>query len=127
MELVLEAVPELPAKYFNERRETGVINIGAAGRVVVDGSEYVLETRECLLETRECLYIGMGAHEIRFQSGESVPAVYYLLSCPRTDSFRRSSSRMQTPRLSRPVTSATPPGGELCDTFMRTVSRAASS
>jgi 4-deoxy-L-threo-5-hexosulose-uronate ketol-isomerase len=52
-ELVLDSVSELRAKYFNERRETGVINIGAAGRVVVDGSEYVLGTRESL-------YIGMG-------------------------------------------------------------------
>jgi 4-deoxy-L-threo-5-hexosulose-uronate ketol-isomerase len=74
-ELVLEAVPELRARYFNERRETGVINIGDAGRVVVDGSEY-------LLGARECLYIGMGARDIRFQSCGGTPAVFYLLSCP---------------------------------------------
>jgi 4-deoxy-L-threo-5-hexosulose-uronate ketol-isomerase len=79
-ELVLEAAPELRAKYFNERRETGVINIGAAGRVVVDGSKFDLGTRECL-------YIGMGARDIRFQSGEGAPAAYYLLSSPAHREF----------------------------------------
>jgi 4-deoxy-L-threo-5-hexosulose-uronate ketol-isomerase len=79
-ELVLEAVPELRAKYFQERRETGVINIGAAGRVVVDGSEYPVGPRECL-------YIGMGARDIRFQSGDGAPAVYYLLSSPAHRQF----------------------------------------
>jgi 4-deoxy-L-threo-5-hexosulose-uronate ketol-isomerase len=79
-ELALDAAPELRANYFNERRETGVINIGAPGRVVVDGSEYGLGTRECL-------YIGMGAREIRFGSCTGAPAVYYLLSCPAHRSF----------------------------------------
>jgi 4-deoxy-L-threo-5-hexosulose-uronate ketol-isomerase len=85
-ELVLDAAPELRANYFHERRETGVINIGAEGRVIVDGSEYVLRTRECL-------YIGMGAREIRFRSGEGAPAVYYLLSCA---AHRRFPTRLVT-------------------------------
>jgi 4-deoxy-L-threo-5-hexosulose-uronate ketol-isomerase len=79
-ELVLEATPELRAAHFNERRETGVINIGAPGRVVVDGAEYVVGTRECL-------YIGMETRDICFQSCTGAPAVYYLLSCPAHSRF----------------------------------------
>jgi 4-deoxy-L-threo-5-hexosulose-uronate ketol-isomerase len=79
-ELVLETAPELRAEYFHERRETGIINIGAAGRVMVDGAEYVLGTRECL-------YIGMGARDVRFYSCPGEPAAYYLLSCPAHRQF----------------------------------------
>jgi 4-deoxy-L-threo-5-hexosulose-uronate ketol-isomerase len=79
-ELALEAAPELRARHFHERRETGIINIGSPGRVVVDGSEYVLGTRECL-------YIGMGARETHFASFPGAQAAYYLLSCPAHRSF----------------------------------------
>jgi 4-deoxy-L-threo-5-hexosulose-uronate ketol-isomerase len=79
-EIVLEAAPELRAEYFNQRRETGVINIGAPGRIVVDGCTFEVGTRECL-------YIGMGARDIRFQSQETAPPAYYLLSCPAHRQF----------------------------------------
>lgn len=77
-EIALEAVPELRAGYFNERRETGVLNIGGPGHIVVDGTEFEIGARECL-------YIGMGARDIRFQAGEG--AVYYLVSCPAHREF----------------------------------------
>ena len=77
-EIALEAVPELRAGYFNERRETGVLNIGGPGHIVVDGTEFEIGTRECL-------YIGKGARDIRFQAGEG--AVYYLVSCPAHREF----------------------------------------
>ena len=56
-ELVLEAGAELRAKYFLERREMGIINIGGNGTVTVDGKEYNFKYKYGM-------YIGMGAKDI---------------------------------------------------------------
>lgn len=74
--LTLPCPKELAATYFNERRETGVINIGGAGAVEVDGTRYDLARYDCL-------YIGRGAQQVVFHSTEKGrPAHFYLLSYP---------------------------------------------
>lgn len=79
--LLLEAGPELAADYFAQRREIGVINIGALGAVEVDGQAYAMSNRDVL-------YIGLGSREIEFSSVEaSNPARFYLVSLPAHTSY----------------------------------------
>jgi len=74
--LALDAAAELAASCFLERREMGVINIGGAGNVTVDGKAYAMKKYDCL-------YIGRGAGEISFFSQDaSEPACFYLVSAP---------------------------------------------
>ncbi|HUT53721.1 MAG TPA: 5-dehydro-4-deoxy-D-glucuronate isomerase [bacterium] len=74
--LELEAGKELAADYFCERREAGVINIGDAGAITVDGKSFKMANLEFL-------YIGRGSKEVSFASADpKAPAMYYILSYP---------------------------------------------
>ena len=74
--LKLEAGQELAADYFCQRREVGVLNLGAAGTVTVDGTEYKMDNLDGL-------YIGRGSKEIVFESDSAEdPARFYLISYP---------------------------------------------
>lgn len=74
--LELTAGDELRAQYFLQRRELGVINIGGAGKITVDGRVYPVARKEGM-------YIGMGAQKIFFESDDAAnPAKFYLNSAP---------------------------------------------
>src|SRR3984957_20023584 len=74
--LTLETQPELRAEYFLERRELGVLNIGGAGSVTVDGKNFELGKLDIL-------YVGRGSKSVTFSSNSSNdPAYFYLLSYP---------------------------------------------
>jgi len=68
--LTLPVHKELASDFFAQRREIGVINIGGAGKVVVDG-----ETHE--VQNRDSLYIGRGSKDVEFSSDSAdSPAQY---------------------------------------------------
>ena len=74
--LFLPTDDALKASYFTERRELGVLNIGGAGVVKVNGIAFELGNLDAL-------YVGRGNDEIVFSSTEPAhPAEFYLLSYP---------------------------------------------
>ena len=70
--LQLGTYEPLKSTTFLERREMGIINIGATGTVSVDGEIYSLDKLDCL-------YIGKGKKEIIF-SGSGSKFIFF--SCP---------------------------------------------
>lgn len=74
--LALEAPESLKAAFFTERRELGVLNVGGAGSVTVDGSRHALAKKDVL-------YVGRGNCDISFESDSAgEPAKFYLISYP---------------------------------------------
>jgi 4-deoxy-L-threo-5-hexosulose-uronate ketol-isomerase len=74
--LRLEATEALAAEYFTERREVGVLNVGGAGGVTVDG-------KRLALGKRDMAYIGRGSRDVAFESeNPESPALFYLVSYP---------------------------------------------
>lgn len=67
---------DLGANSFLERREIGIVNIGGAGQVAVDGTVYAMSKLDGL-------YVGMGAKDVQFASADaSEPAHFYFMSSP---------------------------------------------
>ena len=74
--LALQALKPIGSNPFLARRELGAINVGGAGRIVVDGQRFDIRRRESL-------YVGMGARDVRFESVDAAdPARFYLVSAP---------------------------------------------
>ncbi|MEU9829973.1 5-dehydro-4-deoxy-D-glucuronate isomerase [Streptosporangium sp. NPDC048047] len=73
----------LRAGYFLERRELGVVNVGEAGTVTVDGTPYGLAAKECL-------YAGMGTREVTFEGGP-----FYLVSTPAHAAFPTAKATLE--------------------------------
>ena len=72
--LKLPVHKELASDFFAQRREIGVINIGGAGKVTVDGETFDVDNRDSL-------YIGRGSKDVEFGSdSEDSPAKYYILT-----------------------------------------------
>ncbi len=71
----LETFRELKSAYFLERRELGIINVGAAATVTVDGKQYDLAYKDAL-------YVGSGVKEVTFNKAPSGEAKFYFNSAP---------------------------------------------
>jgi 4-deoxy-L-threo-5-hexosulose-uronate ketol-isomerase len=79
--LTLEGGKALGTAYFLERRELGIINVGPAGSVEVDGQRFDLAKTDGL-------YIGRGAQQVVFASDNTNEAArFYLLSGPAHKSY----------------------------------------
>jgi 4-deoxy-L-threo-5-hexosulose-uronate ketol-isomerase len=74
--LKLEAGEQLACQYFAQRRELGILNIGDAGVITVDGKKFNLANKDLL-------YIGKGSKDIQFESANAErPAKFYIVSYP---------------------------------------------
>jgi 4-deoxy-L-threo-5-hexosulose-uronate ketol-isomerase len=65
----------LKADFFLQRREIGIINVGAKGKVTADGTEFILDHKDAL-------YIGRGTKEVVFSSLTSEAPLFYFNSAP---------------------------------------------
>ncbi len=86
--------PELKADYFLERRELGIINVGAKGFVTADGKKHELDKLDCL-------YLGKGTKKVSFASAsKKETALFYLLSAP---AHHKYANRKMTKEKASPV------------------------
>ncbi len=90
-----EVGKQLGVSYFLERRELGVINIGGAGTITVDGTCYEIGHRDAL-------YVGKGAKEVVFESVDAAkPARFYYNCAPAHTTY---PTKRVTPAEVAPVT-----------------------
>ena len=69
-------------KYFLERREIGIFNIGGKGEIAADDETFTLDYKDCL-------YITKGTKNVTFKSlDKSNPAKFYMVSAPAHISYK---------------------------------------
>ena len=73
--LALPADKALGTSFFLERREIGILNVGAPGVVRVGATTYPLATLDCL-------YVGLGERDVVFENGPTGQAQFYFVSTP---------------------------------------------
>ncbi|MBP2297587.1 5-dehydro-4-deoxy-D-glucuronate isomerase [Azospirillum picis] len=98
----LESSKEIGSPNFLDRRELGVVNVGGAGRVTVDGAVFELAPRDAL-------YVAMGSKDIVFESlDRREPAKFYLNSTPahaRFETMKISIGQAKAVHLGDPAQS----------------------
>jgi 4-deoxy-L-threo-5-hexosulose-uronate ketol-isomerase len=73
--LELPAARELGTAFFLERREIGILNLGAPGLVRVAGAVHELGELDCL-------YVGRGEKPVTFENGPVGTAQFFFISTP---------------------------------------------
>ncbi len=74
--LSLPSDQALGTAFFLERREIGILNVGAGpGTVRVGATAYTLATLDCL-------YLGLGENDVSFENGPAGQAQFYFISTP---------------------------------------------
>lgn len=73
--LPLPGARETGTDFFLERREIGILNLGAPGAVSVGGARHELGTLDCV-------YIGLGERDVALESGPGGQAQFYFVSAP---------------------------------------------
>ena len=73
--LTLPVAKETGTAFFLERREIGILNLGAGGTVHVAGARHELGHLDCL-------YIGLGERDVAFENGSSGQAQFLFISTP---------------------------------------------
>ena len=74
-ELTLDTFDSLKSEFFLQRREIGIVNVGAKGKIAVDATEF-------MLDNRDVLYIGRGAKDVTFLSTGPESPLFYFNSAP---------------------------------------------
>ena len=89
----------LRSKFFLERREMGIINVGDKGIITADGKSYNMDKLSCL-------YLGQGIQKVSFKSaGKKNPAKFFAFSAP---AHKKYPTKLYTKKKASPVNLGSP-------------------
>ncbi len=87
-DLSLDTIDPLKADYFLERRELGIINVGDAATITVEGEKFELQPKEAL-------YVGSGVKSVIFHPAASGNANFYINSAPAHTAYPTKKVSME--------------------------------